>query len=469
MNVWNKVLYCLIAVLCVAFGVLAANRYSLSKSKTEELAKMQKDLADAKETVAKLKAEVYGAPTKYDGDWQTLSLNARLDCVRSLKRGETFSNCRPVDAATDGAQTTISLVVPDNYAVSSFRSGAIAYVFDSGLPVAVDGADDTATDDATAVAALPTRFLGAFNVSAVNGSQASLVSAEVFTEAEATATTESAQSGRSWIVCLNAAPIDSPDDLAAIAKTNPEAFAAYDDATQAYFAKSCVVAEKTAANADAEEGETVAAAVALPQATETTRFPVNYLGGYYALTQYSFDEKTGVVAKVPDPTKAYVGVIDAQWTRRNAQNTLKTRNQITLARFTEIFFDQLVAIENIDQATVAEADAKVQALYSQENYDALYAAAEKRKLSASYAEQQAELEVETARMVAQSDLVKAKLDEAVAAVAKCQEAIEATILANAELAAKLARTQILVAEKIERESNARTASNDVKYSYRNGI
>lgn len=467
MNVWNKVLYCLIAVLCVAFGVLAANKYSLTKSKNEELAKLQKDLADVKEAVAQLKAEVYGAAADYDGDWQTLSLNARLDCVRSLKRGETFSNCRPVDASTSDGQTTISVVVPDDYVTTSFRSGAIAYVFDSGLPLAADDAD-AASDAESSVAAQPARFLGAFNVSAVNGAQASLVSAESVSEAEATATTESAQSGRAWIVCLNAGPIDSPDDLAAIAKDNPEMFAPYGAELQAYFAKSNVVAEQTAAASD-EDGETTVATASIPQETETTRFPVNYLGGYYALTQYSFDEKTNALTKVVDPSKAYVGVVDLQWTRRDAQNTLKTRNQITLARFTDIFFDQLVAIENIDQATVDAADAKVQALYTQENYDALYAAAEKRKLSASYAEQQAELEIAAQKMVAQRDLVKAKLDEALAAVEKCQESIEATILENAELAAKLARTQILVAEKIEREAARRTASNDVNFSLRNGI
>ncbi|MCF0233724.1 MAG: hypothetical protein HUK22_01945, partial [Thermoguttaceae bacterium] len=75
----------------------------------------------------------------------------------------------------------------------------------------------------------------------------------------------------------------------------------------------------------------------------------------------------------------------------------------------------------------------------------------------SYFAQQTSLTAALAKMNAQRDLVKDKLDEALLAVEECKASIEALIVANDALASKIARAQILLADKIEREVASRTA------------
>ena len=236
MNVWNRVLISLIAVICVVFGIFAAKKYTMTKSEETKIEESQKRLAQALAELETLKFEIYGGSMeKKVGDWIDYGLDEQLKYVRSLQRGETFINCQPVEARvqSDEGSSSLSFVVDEQYQTSSFRTGAMVYVFDSGKPFVSTGessesgesdgdesevasAEVETADESGEVAASvkPFVFLGAYRVSGVAERQVKLDSIGVSTSSELDLITASKRSGDSWVVYVDNLPIDSPKDVA---------------------------------------------------------------------------------------------------------------------------------------------------------------------------------------------------------------------------------------------------------------
>lgn len=423
MNVWNKVLYVLIAILCVVFTVFAANKYALTKAKEAEIAKQEQQIDDLKKEIAALQVAIDGDPLKKAETWADLGVRAQLDRVRGLLRGDAFVNCLPVDATeveidkdpiaqTPIMGSKITFTVPASYSLtafsdagdasSSFRQGALAYVFDSGLAYvdeAAENADvvaDAETETASEAAAVAPRYLGAFKFVGAANSQAVLESVDNLTAEELATIQESRSSGRSWIVCLDRLPTDAPTNVAELIAADAETFASLDETTKTYF---------ETANPSAQVFETLATAA---------------------------DATTAV---------DYQGLLARQFATRDAENLLKSRRSLALTHLTYVLVDQLVAIG-------AEVDENMQALYTAEDFDAAVA----RKRAASYEEKQATLAAALAKMEGYRDLAKSKLEEAQARVAECQAAVDATLAENVRLAAEIAQAQIALAENAEQKS-----------------
>ena len=418
MNVWNKVFYALIAVLCVGFTVLAANKYSLTKEWDAKLEAQNAKIAQLQDEIAALKIEIDGDPMKKAETWVDLGVRAQLDRVRGLLRGDAFVNCLPIEATTFEVDkdpisqesvlgAKISFAVPASYSLAAFadaddstatfRKGAVAYVFDSGLTY-VDEAAKTAEADAeaTEAAAAEPRFLGAFKFVGAADAQAVLESVGNLTADELAAIQESQKSGRSWVVCVDRLPTDAPTNVAELIAADAETFASLDETTKTFF---------ETANPSAQVFENL--------------------------------------ATVADATTAvdYQGLLARQFEVRDAQTLLKARRSLALNDLTYVLVDQLVLIGGeVDEAT--------QALYSAEDFDAAVA----RKLVPSYEEQQTTLAAELEKMESYRDLAKSKLEEAQARVAECQAAIDATLAENARLAAEIAQAQIALAKNAEQKS-----------------
>ncbi|MBQ2850627.1 MAG: hypothetical protein IJE77_09100 [Thermoguttaceae bacterium] len=418
MNVWNKVFYALIAVLCVGFTVLAANKYSLTKEWDAKLEAQNAKIAQLQDEIAALKIEIDGDPMKKAETWVDLGVRAQLDRVRGLLRGDAFVNCLPIEATTFEVDkdpisqesvlgAKISFAVPASYSLAAFadaddstatfRKGAVAYVFDSGLTY-VDEAAKTAEADAeaTEAAAAEPRFLGAFKFVGAADAQAVLESVGNLTADELAAIQESQKSGRSWVVCVDRLPTDAPTNVAELIAADAETFASLDETTKTFF---------ETANPSAQVFENL--------------------------------------ATVADATTAvdYQGLLARQFEVRDAQTLLKARRSLALNDLTYVLVDQLVLIGGeVDEAT--------QALYSAEDFDAAVA----RKLVPSYEEQQTTLAAELEKMESYRDLAKSKLEEAQARVAECQAAIDATLAENARLATEIAQAQIALAKNAEQKS-----------------
>ncbi len=422
MNVWNKVLYVLIAILCGVFTYFAAGKYSLTKEWDAKLAKQEAQIETLKDEIAALKLAIDGDPLKKAVSWNDLGLRPQLARVRSLLRGDAFVNCLPVEATTVeiGADPLTKAKVYGakiGFAVSSansltafsdagaapdsFRQGAFAYVFDSGLTYV----DETAKEDADAEAAEPIapRFLGAFKFVGAANSQAALESVGYFSEDELQALQDSQASGRSWIVCVDRLPMDVPTDVAALIASDAETFASLDDATRAYF---------EASNPSAQLLDTLAS--------------------------------TLDAASIVD----FQGRLTRLWATRDAENVLRSRRTLARQTLTRVVVDQLVSIGR------ETTDETMRSLYTAEEFDAAVA----RKAVPSFEEQKTALAAELEKMEGYRDLAKSKLDEAQARVAECQTAIEETIAENARLAAEIARAQIALAENAEQKSQGGDAT-----------
>jgi len=413
MNVWNKVLMTLTTIACIAFAVFAANKYSLTKSEESKLAKLEQELADVQKSVQDLKYEIYGSPEKKIESWRDCGLDAQLDRVRALQNGEAYSNCRPLQARTDedALSSTVGFSVSSNYQSSSFRTGAIAFVFDSGA-VYVDesangeeGASVVANDgENVASASAPFNFLGAFKVSGVSGAQVNLESIGVASVAELATLEESAKSGRSWVVYVDRLPYDSPDDFASFYNEAPEKYAGLGASATAMAAKSCV------AFADALE------------ATAETRFPID------------FQES-----------------LEKQWTTRDEQNVMLARNTLALKDMTAVIADQLVSLGG---EIPSDVKADVEAF---EDWTAALQAAQARKNVDSYTEANEKVKNLLAKMTTYRDLTASVLKNAQDDVKACEKAVDETIAENARLASEIARVQYITAEKVQ-EKETRTAS-----------
>ncbi|MBR2004636.1 MAG: hypothetical protein IJ991_10705 [Thermoguttaceae bacterium] len=423
MNVWNKVLYALIAVLCVGFTVLAANKYSLTKEQEAKIAAQNAKIEQLQADVAALKIAIDGDPLKKAETWADFGVRVQLDRVRELLRGDAFVNCQPIEATEFEVDkdpisqesilgAKISFTVPASYSLaafadagdasSTFRKGALAYVFDSGLAYVDEAAEgieaDAETEEATETATVEPRFLGAFKFVGAADAQAVLESVDNLSAEELAAIQESQKSGRSWVVCVDRLPTNAPANVADLIAADPTTFASLDETAKEYF-------ETAPRSAFAVQAQTVAA-----QAKAS-------------------------------PAVDYQGLLARQFATRDAQNLLKSRRSLALADLTYVLVDQLVSIGGeVDEAT--------QALYTAADFDAAVA----RKRSSSYAEKQATLDAALAKMEGYRDLAKSKLEEAQARVAECQAAIDATLAENARLATEIAQAQIALAKNAEEKS-----------------
>ena len=92
MNVWNKVLMALVAVVCIAFGALAANKYQLTKDNDTNIANLEKQIEDANAKIESLRREIYGGTSDNATDWRDYGLDEQLKYVRGLQRGAAFVN-----------------------------------------------------------------------------------------------------------------------------------------------------------------------------------------------------------------------------------------------------------------------------------------------------------------------------------------------------------------------------------------
>lgn len=431
MNVWNKVLMALVTIMCVVFGVLASNKYALTKQQEANLAKLESDLAKAQADVQQLQYEIFGSPEKAVKDWKELALTARLAYVRNLQNGESFGNCQPVEARIDeeNASSTIAFGIDPSDKTTAFRTGAVAFVFDSGAQVvkkaaagsadadsdadatdvaANDSAADSDDESAAAVAAAanPYVFLGAFKVTGASDVQVKLESIGNASADELAALKESARSGRSWVVYVDRLPMDSPADVAYFESEQP-ARASVLPADTASFVTMGFTPEDVDAIA---EGSAIAA---------ESRFPVDFQG-----------------------------LLENAWTTRDQENVLNARNTLALSTLTNIIADQFVAIGDkvVDEDVLAFQD-----------WDDVYAAAVARKKVDSWRESIEKTEAALDRMNGYRDLVKKTLDAALEGVADCQAAIDLLIADNAKKAASIAYAQFLALEKIEAES--KTVSN----------
>ena len=418
MNVWNKVLMALTTIACIAFAVFAANKYALTKSEESKLAKLEQELADVQKSVQELKYEIYGSPEKKIESWRDCGLDAQLDRIRALQNGEAYSNCRPLQARTDedALSSSVGFSVSSKYQTSSFRTGAVAFVFDSGAAYV----DETSTgeegasvaDEAeSAVANAPFSFLGVFKVSGVSGTQVNLESIGAASVAELNGLEESAKSGRSWVVYVDRLPYDSPNDLAYFYSQSPEKYEGLGAAFGAMVAKSCV------AFADSLEP------------TAESRFPID------------FQDK-----------------LERQWTTRDDQRVMLERNTLALNDLTNVVADQIVSLGG---EIPSDVKADVEAF---ENWATALQNAQGRKNVDSYAEANEKTRKALAQMVEYRDLVASVLKEAQASVKECEKVVEETIAENARLASEIARVQYVAAEKIQ-ENETRTASVELNDSY----
>ena len=426
MNVWNKVLMALTTIACIAFAVFAANKYALTKSEESKLAKLEQELADVQKSVQDLKYEIYGSPEKKIESWRDCGLDAQLDRIRGLQNGEAYSNCRPLQARTDedALSSTVGFSVSPKYQTSSFREGAVAFVFDSGVAyvddastgdeganVAVANVAGEDAENAVAATNVPFSFLGAFKVSGVSGLQVNLESIGVASVAELKGLEESAKSGRSWVVYVDRLPYDSPADLAYFYSQSPEKYAGFGASFVAMASKSCVAFADTL------------------EATAESRYPIDFQGK-----------------------------LEREWTTRDEQNVMLERNKLALNDLTNVVADQIVSLGG---EIPSDVKADVEGF---ENWATALQNAQGRKNVDSYAEVNEKTRKTLAKMVEYRDLVASVLKEAQENVEECEKAVDETIAENARLASEIARVLYIAAEKVQ-ENETRTASVELNDSY----
>lgn len=420
MNVWNKVLMALITIECVVFGILAANKYQLTKNQDEAIAKLEAELAKVNADIQQLRYDVYGGtPDKTAENWRELGLDGQLTYVRGLQRGEAFANCSPVEARVDeeNHSSKIAFGIDPRDKTTAFRTGVVAFVFDSGAAIqkvvagnegndatGEDSADES--DDATVASFGVYKFLGAFKVTGATDSQVNLESIGNASAAELSALRDSARSGNSWVVYADRLPMDSPADVAYFESEFPGRSDSLPEATAAFVNKTFTIEDARAAAEDRE-------------LAEGSRYPVDFQG-----------------------------TLATRWSERDRQNLVNSRNTLALETLTTVIANQFVAIgDEVEDETVL----------AFKNWDDIYSAAVERRKVDSWRENIEKTEAELKRMIGYRDLAKKVLDSAKRGVEDCRQAIDELISENAATAAKIAQAQFLALEKAEAAS--KTAAN----------
>ncbi|MGI6402422.1 MAG: hypothetical protein ACOX0A_10025 [Thermoguttaceae bacterium] len=414
MNVWNKVLMVLITILCAVFGVLAANRYQYAKDQETAIQNLEADLSRTRGEIEKLRSEIYGGAEKAVDNWRELGVDGQLRYVRNLQNGEAFLNCQPIEARVDetNLSSTIAFGVDPDSKTTAFRSGVVAFVFDSGEPLvqqSLTGDDATAEsidDDAATAGGGIYSFLGAFKVTGATETQVNLVSIGRPSVDELAALRDSARSGNSWVVYADRLPIDSPADLAYFESESPDRAKSLPSETALFVVKT-FTSEDVAAIAD---GEALGA---------NSRYPVDLQGA-----------------------------IEGNWALRDERNIINSRLAFAVKTLTNVVADQLVAIgDEVDDENVL----------AFEDWDEIYAAAVARKKVASWREDIVATQAKLATMNRHCNLVEKTLLAAERGVQECQDAIDALIADNAMKAAKIAQAQFAALERAEAASRTAAA------------
>ncbi len=428
----------LTGLLCIAFTVFAANKYQLTKDNEQKLENLEKQLADLQDANMKLRYEIYGDPQKEVKGWTDLGLDAQLDYLRNLEAGESFVNCQTIQVVVDddAKTSTVAFGVDPQYTMSSFRNGAVVYLFDSGEQyVAKEAADAdsdsdasaTADDSDEAVASAGSEyvFLGAFKVKGATSTQVNVDSIGFASDDELALLQSVKKSGNSLVAFVDRLPMDSPNDIAAFYAENSELFAAFDADLNAILSLG---------TADAEQLKDVETAA-------------------------DFENLFGADMRMP---VAYQATLERQWSTRDAGNVMFARNTLALNDLNVVIANQLVAMgakaSKGFEDTLADAQAAVADF---ENWADFADAAKDRNKIPSYFEQLDDARAQLAKMQGYNELVKNLIAEAEENNKLCQEGIDAFIAENARLASEIARVQFAASEKLEKESSSRTAFDNV--------
>lgn len=449
MNVWNKVLLILTGLLCAVYAVLAANVYNNNKEWNLKNEGLEKQIAEQIDANVKLYNEIYGGAADVDvQSWKDCGLDGQLKHVRSLAFGDVFVNCEAAETKIDAAamKATVMFGVDPQYNMSSFRTGAIVYLFDSGAAFKkADAADadaepvaavEEAPADETAVAAsAPCVFLGEFKIVGAAASQVNLESVGTFTQAELDLVNAARLAGRSFTACVDRLPVDSPADIADFVAEQPNLIAAYDPA---------VVADMTKKTADAAQ-------------------IAQCLGADDAASAQAFEDLFANNADVRVPVD-YQARIERQWITRDAQNVTISRNAVALAEMDNVIADQLVLIGDKPSVGLESGyEALLAATANFEGFDDVYSAAKARKRVDSYFEKIDSTRASLAKMNDDCTLVETLLAEANDNNVECQRLIDELIVENAKLASDIACVMFALSDKIESMSSTASIDNTTTY------
>lgn len=421
----------LTGLLCIAFTVFAANKYQLTKDNELKLEKAEQELAELLDSNMKLHYEIYGDPEKQISGWQDLGLDSQLEYLRDLLAGDSFLNCQTIQLSvdTDAKTSTVAFGVDPRYTTSSFRTGAVVYLFDSGEQFVEPVADDAtavAADDAEPAAATQYAFLGSFKVVGTTAAQVNLESIGLASDAELGKLDAFKKSGNALVALVDRLPIDSPNDLAYFYSEQPELFGAFDAQLNEYLQLGTLDSEQIKT---ADTAEAYAALVS----GEGLRAPV-----------------------------AYQAALEHSWSVRDAGNVMFARNTLALNDLNKVIANQLVAMGETASKGFEDTLADVQnSVADFQDFAAVLDAAKAAKKVPSYFEQLDDARVQLAKMEGYNDLVKGLIAEAEANNEACQAEIDAIIAENARLASEIARVQFAASEALEKENNSRTAYDTV--------
>lgn len=423
----------LTGLLCVAFTVFAANKYQLIKDQNNKLAQLEKQISETVDANMKLRYEIYGDPAKTIESWRDMGLDAQLDYLRTLENGDIFVNCEPIEARIDeDAQTSaVAFGIDPQYQSSSFRKGAIVYLFDSGEQFvakaleSVDGELEVADEEDSEVVATAYSFLGAFRIKDSTPNQVNLESIGFASANELAAIADVRKSGRSFVACVDRLPIDSPADIAEFVAEEELSglLTAFDADTSAFLSANTadVAALNDAFNAD----------------------PAQMVANIEALFN---DELRAPIA--------FQAMIERQWNVRNAGNVLMERNSLALKALNGVIASQVVSMGDAASEGFEDGYQAVQdSVALIDGFDEFLATAKARNTIPSYFEQIDLARVNLNKMEGYNALVQGLIAEAQENNELCQEEIDAFIAENARLASEIARVQFAVAEKIEQENS----------------
>ncbi len=436
----------LTGLLCGAYAVLAANVYQYNKDSRLKIKGLEDQIAQKLEDNAKLYKEIYGGDSSVEiKSWKDCGLDCQLARLRSLEAGDVFVNCKAEQTVTDSDAKTakVSFVVDPRYKMTSFREGAVAYLFDSGVayarrfadseesaPVAESDGEQTDADSTAVAASAPYVFLGAFRIVGTQSSQVSLESIGDFTQAELDLLDATRKGGRSFVACVDRLPVDSPADIADFVAEKPGVVAGYRPEVAADLAKKTADVAIIAENVAADEATTLSNFDSIFANNADLRLPI-----------------------------AYQARLERQWTARAERGVMIERNTLALADLDSVIADQLALMgDKPSEGLEDKFQARVAATSNFEGFDSAYAAAKTRRRVLPYFEKIDATREDLSKMKSDVALVERLLAEAEQNNKDCVKAIDRLVAENSKLAADLARVTFAISEQLE--SRVSTASID---------